>query len=163
MQDMAGQHEVISETYRERVIRDIADTARELKEQRKAQLGEAGRLQAALDESVGAMARSQKAYVKAFKEAEASHFKYTKAEDNMDLSRAELAKAQHNAIAKAQLQDEAKSAYAHQLQATNELQRRHFGADLPAVLEVPSSSPFPPSPSSRRCTVQSWAGFRTCG
>lgn len=136
MESLAGQHEVVAERFKRELQPMVLTNCGDLKQQRKTHLTDLQQLHQRLNNTIENMFKCQKNYGKMFKEAEASALKYDKAEKNMDLSRAELERAKHNAHSRAQQCDEAKQTYAHSLQTTNDLQHQHYTVDLPAVLEV---------------------------
>ncbi len=99
-------------------------------------LNEINQLEVSMQHKKDAMAKARKEYVKAWKEAQAAHAKHMKADHNMDISRAELEKARHNALVKGQASEDAKNNYAHVLQVANQQQTMHYAELLPNVLEV---------------------------
>jgi hypothetical protein len=139
LESLAGQHEVVAERFKRELQPVVVTACTDLKQQRKTHLTDLQQLHQRLNATIENMFKCQKNYGKMFKEAEAATMKYDKAEKNMDLSRAELERAKHNAHSRTQQCDEAKQTYAHSLQTTNELQLQHYTVDLPSVLEVPSS------------------------
>lgn len=136
MESLAGQHEVVAEQFKRELLPVVLGVCTDLKSQRKSHLTDLQQLHQRLNGAIENMFKCQKNYGKMFKEAEAASLKYDKAEKNMDLSRAELERAKHNAHQRLQQCDDAKQTYAHSLQATNDLQHQHYTVDLPSVLEV---------------------------
>ena len=102
-------------------------------------LDEINQLEEGMQHKKDAMVKARKDYVKAWKEAQAAHAKHMKADHNMDISRAELEKARHNALSKGQASEDAKNNYAHVLQVANQQQTMHYAELLPTVLEVCST------------------------
>jgi hypothetical protein len=103
-------------------------------------LNEINQLEMTMQQKKDAMVKARKEYVKAWKEAQAAHAKHMKADHNMDISRAELEKARHNALVKGQASEDAKNNYAHVLQVANQQQKMHYAELLPNVLEVCSTA-----------------------
>lgn len=135
LESLAGQHEIIAEGLRKEVYPTVMTKCAELRSVRKNQLNELQTINATLNASLENMCKHQKNYGKAFKDAEAAHLKYDKAEKNMDLSRADLEKARNNAVQKTQICEDAKQSYAHALQTANNHQTSHYQQLLPRILE----------------------------
>ncbi|KAL1237277.1 Formin-binding protein 1-like [Trichinella spiralis] len=135
LSDMAGQHEVVADALQERIIGEIGKLVKEYKEQRKKHLAEIDKLEQNRVASVEAMKKTYKEYAKAHDEAVSARKKYEKAEVDLQLSRAEVAKAKLNSISKSQQANDAKSTYALELSKTNESQHQFYTELLPSVLE----------------------------
>ncbi|KRZ73537.1 Formin-binding protein 1-like, partial [Trichinella papuae] len=135
LSDMAGQHEVVADALQERIISEIGKLVKEYKEQRKKHLAEIDKLEQNRVASVEAMKKTYKEYAKAHDEAVSARKKYEKAEVDLQLSRAEVAKAKLNSISKSQQANDAKSTYALELSKTNESQHQFYTELLPSVLE----------------------------
>ncbi|VDK49502.1 unnamed protein product [Anisakis simplex] len=135
LESLAGQHEVVADGLRKDIYPTVMNKCTELRATRKNQLNELHTVQGTLNAAVDNMLKYQKAYMKSFKDAEAAHIKYDKAEKNMDLSRADLEKAKNNALQRSQLCEDAKQNYAHALQTANQQQHQHYNQLLPHILE----------------------------
>ncbi|XP_066940736.1 formin-binding protein 1 isoform X17 [Macrobrachium rosenbergii] len=133
--DMAGQHEVISETLTAVVLNEIGSLVKELKEDRKKSLSEGSRVQQNLAHSLQQLEKAKKNYEKAFREAEKAHENFTKADADLHLSRAEVEKQRMNASIKSQQCEDSKNEYANQLQKTNRLQGEHYNTIMPGIFQ----------------------------
>ncbi|XP_063604602.1 formin-binding protein 1 homolog isoform X3 [Penaeus indicus] len=133
--DLAGQHEVISETLTANVYNEISTLIKELKEERKKHLAEGSRVQQNLSHSLQQLEKAKKNYEKAFREAEKAHENFTKADADLHLSRAEVEKQRMNASIKSQQCEDSKNEYANQLQKTNRLQSDHYNSIMPGIFQ----------------------------
>lgn len=135
MDALAGQHEVLAERVKKELLPFIATKSAAHRQARKQGLNELNVINAGLQAARENMSKQQKAYGKAFKEAEAAYLKYSKAEKNMDISRLDLERAKNNASMRSDQSEEAKQGYAHALTAANEAQKAHFTSSLPSILD----------------------------
>lgn len=133
--DVAGQHELISENLTSSINKEVSILIKELKDERKKLLSEGSKLQTALQNSCYALDKSKKHYEKMFREAEKASEGYVKADADLTLSRVDLEKAKQNSMAKNKACEDSKTDYANQLQKTNELQRQHYNELMPRVFE----------------------------
>lgn len=133
--DIAGQHEIISEMYSGQINREISDLSKELKEERKKHLHEGSRHQSTLQNSLLLLDKNKKSYEKSFKEAEKANESFAKIDADINLSRADVEKARAHAQIKNRLCEEFKTEYANQLQKTNELQRVHYTDHMPNIFQ----------------------------
>lgn len=79
---------------------------------------------ASLSSQIASLERSKKNYEKSSREAERALENFQRADDDLNLSRAEVEKQRTNMSIKSQHCEESKTEYANQLQKTNELQVR---------------------------------------
>ncbi|XP_022252760.1 formin-binding protein 1-like isoform X3 [Limulus polyphemus] len=133
--DMAGQHELIAENMTTQIVKEINNLVKEFKDERKRHLHEGSKLQAQLQASLAHLDKAKKAYEKAFREAEKAQENFSKADADLNLSRAEVEKARTLSVMKNQTCEDCKTEYANQLQKTNELQRQHYSTTLPKVFQ----------------------------
>ncbi|XP_076346756.1 formin-binding protein 1 homolog isoform X14 [Tachypleus tridentatus] len=133
--DMAGQHELIAENMTTQIVKEINNLVKEFKDERKRHLHEGSKLHAQLQASLAQLDKAKKAYEKAFREAEKAQENFTKADADLNLSRAEVEKARTFSVMKNQTCEDCKTEYANQLQKTNELQRQHYSTTLPKVFQ----------------------------
>ncbi|CAN7993978.1 unnamed protein product, partial [Ixodes hexagonus] len=133
--DIAGQHELISENLTSSINKELSTLIKELKDERKKLLSEGSKLQTSLQNSCTALDKSKKHYEKMFKEAEKASESYVKADADLNLSRVDLEKAKQNAMARSKACEDSKTDYANQLQKTNQLQRQHYNELMPRVFE----------------------------
>lgn len=133
--DMAGQHEVIAENLSSQIVREVQTICKDLREERKRHLSEGVKYQSLLTTSLNQLDKSKKGYDKAFKESEKAKENYRKADDDLDLSRAELEKAKTASLTKERLCENSKTDYAKQLQVANQAQREHYGQFMPKVFQ----------------------------
>ncbi|XP_071040354.1 formin-binding protein 1 homolog isoform X2 [Parasteatoda tepidariorum] len=133
--DMAGQHELISENLNLRIVKEISSFSKELKDERKQHLQEGAKLQSNIQASLNQLEKSKKCYEKSFKESEKANENYQKALADLHLSRIELEKARLNSISKQQSAEDSKQDYSNQLQKSNEAQKQHYFELMPKVFQ----------------------------
>ncbi|XP_042907342.2 formin-binding protein 1, partial [Parasteatoda tepidariorum] len=135
LNDMAGQHEIIAETYSGQIMKEISDLFKELKDERKKHLNDGQKYQTNLQNSRYSLEKNKKAYEKSFKEAEKANETFVKIDADINLSRADVEKARTHAQIKNRICEDCKTEYANQLQKTNELQRVHFTDLMPNIFQ----------------------------
>ncbi|KAG8189470.1 hypothetical protein JTE90_018123 [Oedothorax gibbosus] len=133
--DIAGQHEIISETFSGQIMKEIVDLVKELKDERKRHLNDGSKYQTNLQNSRYALDKFKKSYEKSFKEAEKANDTFVKIDADINLSRADVEKARLHAQQKSRSCEDCKTDYANQLQKTNELQRLHYSDLLPNIFQ----------------------------
>ncbi|GFQ67519.1 formin-binding protein 1 [Trichonephila clavata] len=133
--DIAGQHEVISETYSGQILKEISDLVKELKDERKRLFHDGQKYQSNLQNSKYLLDKFKKSYEKSFKEAEKANDTFVKIDADINLSRADVEKARVHAQQKSRTCEECKTDYANQLQKTNELQRLHYSDLMPSIFQ----------------------------
>jgi len=131
--DLAGQHEVIAENLSTAVVSDLNQLIRSLKDDRRKHLQEGARIQAQLQVSLTALAKTKEKYEKAFGASERALESYNKADADMNLSRADVDKHRMTSNIKRQQMDDSKNEYANQLQKTNQFQKEYYSTLLPGV------------------------------
>ncbi|XP_039288453.1 formin-binding protein 1-like isoform X4 [Nilaparvata lugens] len=131
--DLAGQHEVISENLQSEVLRAVNILVKDLKDDRKKHLQEGARMMTQLTNQLATLERARKNYEKASREAERALDTFQRVDADMNLSRAEVEKQRMNMTLKSQQCEETKNEYASQLQRTNDLQNQHYHILLPDV------------------------------
>ena len=87
-------------------------------------LAEGSRIHSQLQSSLILLAKTKEKYEKAFGASERALDAYKKADEDLNLSRAEVEKQRMNSTIKTQQCEDAKNEYANQLQKTNEWQVR---------------------------------------
>ena len=85
-------------------------------------LAEGSRIHSQLQSSLILLAKTKEKYEKAFGASERALDAYKKADEDLNLSRAEVEKQRMNSTIKTQQCEDAKNEYANQLQKTNEWQ-----------------------------------------
>ncbi|CAF0916415.1 unnamed protein product, partial [Didymodactylos carnosus] len=130
LQDLASQHELISENLKERVIKQIQTTVKECREQRKKCLDEYTKIKRQLDKQHELMTK----YDEAYESARRAKDGYEKAHEDLDLSRAQLEKARDTMTTKSKLCDESKTNYSLNVKSFNDVQRIFYERQLPSVL-----------------------------
>ncbi|KAK3733074.1 hypothetical protein QZH41_008416, partial [Actinostola sp. cb2023] len=113
--DLAGQHELISENLNGKVYKQLQQTHAELKNERRKHLAEAKKVQDALEQSVRALEAVKKAYERASGEAEQGFG------------------CKATSMEKGQAAEKAKDEYRIQLDKTNNKQTLHYSTEMPAV------------------------------
>ena len=89
-------------------------------------LAEGSRIHSQLQSSLILLAKTKEKYEKAFGASERALDAYKKADEDLNLSRAEVEKQRMNSTIKTQQCEDAKNEYANQLQKTNEWQVRRW-------------------------------------
>ncbi|XP_064616500.1 formin-binding protein 1-like isoform X2 [Liolophura sinensis] len=135
LHDSAGQHEVIAENIQSNIIKDLSNLIQELKQERKKHLQDCVRLQQQMRNSVELLDRSKRKYEKAFGDAERAKDAYKRADDDINLSRAEVEKHKNISLNKTQHCDECKNEYAAQLMQTNNTQKEHYTVSMPQAFQ----------------------------
>ncbi|XP_077986037.1 formin-binding protein 1-like isoform X2 [Glandiceps talaboti] len=133
--DLAGQHEVISESLTTDVVRASEDLVKELKSERKKFLQEGTKVHVALAASLKAQEQARKSYEAAHKASENAKLKYSEAEADMNLPRAQVEKARGQMNSKMQVCEDCKNEYLLQLENTNTHQRNYYSNALPQVFK----------------------------
>lgn len=133
--DLAGQHDQIVENLQNNVIKEINSLVSELKKSRKEHLQEANKLNYQLQNQLQQLDRVKKKYEKSYGESEKATESYKKAEEDINLSRAEVEKTKNVMMQKIQHCDSCKTEYASELQKTNQCQTEHFTSTYPKALQ----------------------------
>jgi len=131
--DQAGQHELIAENLSSSVVQELSTLTKQLKDDRRKHLTEGTRIQSQLQSSLMLLSKTKEKYEKAFGASERALDAYRRADDDLNLSRAEVEKQRMNSTIKSQQYDEFKNEYANQLQKSNELQHKYYNQSLPNV------------------------------
>jgi len=133
--DLAGQHESISEKLSDEVAKNVLKLAHELRHERKTHLTEGDVHSKSLQVSLESLDKSKKTYEKAFKQSCTAVENFHKADADLNLSRAEVERSKNVMHNKKTICEECKSAYAKQLESTNSLQREHYTTNIPSVFQ----------------------------
>ncbi len=113
--DLAGQHEIISENLNQICTRDVQARAKELKDDKKRQLSEGVRHQNHLTTQLANLDRAKKSYEKSFRESEKALETFQRADADLNLSRAEVEKTRLQSLYKSQQCEDTKKDYANQV------------------------------------------------
>lgn len=133
--DQAGQHEVIAENLSTQVVHELNTLVKQLKDDRRKHLAEGSRIHSQLQSSLILLGKTKEKYEKAFGASERALDAYKKADEDLNLSRAEVEKQRMNSTIKTQQCEDAKNEYANQLQKTNEWQNKYYNHLLPTVFQ----------------------------
>lgn len=131
--DMAGQHDMIADNLNADVMAKLLTCIQELKQDRKKYLNEGAKQMSTMQSQILALEKAKQHYDKAYKDSEKSKEIYQKSDANIQLSRADVEKARTSMVTKQQNHEQAKVAYASELQKTNQEQRQHYQAVMPDV------------------------------
>lgn len=131
--DLAGQREVIAESFQSQVINAITLLSKNLRDERKKSLNDGATYQQNLAVQFAALDRAKRNYEKSYRDSEKAKDSFQRADADYNLSRAEVEKQRQNMNFKLQQSEEAKNEYANQLQKTNNLQKQHYEVALPDV------------------------------
>jgi hypothetical protein len=113
--DLAGQHEVISENLNAIWTKDVLIRTKEFKDEKKKHLSEGVRHQNNLQNQIASLDRAKKNYEKSFRESEKALEAFTRADADLDLSRAEVEKTRLQSLYKSQQCEDTKKEYANQV------------------------------------------------
>jgi len=133
--DLAGQHESISEKLADEVAKNVLRLAAELRHERKTFLTEGDAHSKSLQVSLDLLDKSKKTYDKAYKQSCTAIENFHKADADLNLSRAEVERSKNVMHNKKTICEDCKSAYAKQLESTNSLQREHYTKNIPTVFQ----------------------------
>uniref|UniRef100_A0A0K0FY70 Formin-binding protein 1-like n=1 Tax=Strongyloides venezuelensis TaxID=75913 RepID=A0A0K0FY70_STRVS len=131
---LAAQHEIIAEKMKKDIFNSIQVKCQNFRQMRKNFMGDLQKGKVDLQAEFDCLSKQLKHYTKAFKEAENAYLKFDKAEKNMDISRADLAKAKNNAEVKHQYCREAQGNYLKQLEKYNKVDEEFYTNKLPEML-----------------------------
>ncbi|KAL9988819.1 hypothetical protein ACROYT_G003307 [Oculina patagonica] len=133
--DLAGQHELISETLIEKIWKELHLLHTELKADRRKHLSEGKRVQELLDQSMKALEASKRSFMKASEEADQALQAFQKADQDMANSRLQIEKYKTISMEKGQACERAREDYRNQLEQTNSKQTLHYSNEMPAVFD----------------------------
>lgn len=133
--DLANQHEVYAEEIDQQVCNKINSLTKEVKEERKKALQEGVKVKQYLDTCVLTMERSKKSYEKAFKESEKANEAFRKADADLNLSRAEVNRANRLREEKDRDCEDMKQHYALCFRQANDEQAHYYQKALPSVIK----------------------------
>lgn len=133
--DLAGQHELISEGLTEKIWKELHLLHNELKTERRKHLSDGKKVQELLEQSIKTMEVSKRAFMKTSEEAEQALQAYQKADQDMANSRLQIEKYKNISVEKGQACERAKEEYRNQLQQTNSKQALHYSNEMPAVFD----------------------------
>ncbi|KAI6222312.1 hypothetical protein M3Y99_01515100 [Aphelenchoides fujianensis] len=135
IESLAAQHETISDKFKKEICPKVFQRCQEFRMHRKKHNADLQQLNSGLTIQIENMHKHQKAYMKAFKEAEHAHIKFKKADENMEMSRADVEKSRQNLQHKVYACDQTKIAYGDALETANGAQRAHYHERIPHLLE----------------------------
>jgi hypothetical protein len=133
--DLAGQHESISEKLADEVAKNVLKLTAELRHERKTFLADGNVHSKNLHVSLDQLDKSKTTYEKAYKQSCVAVENFHKADADLNLSRAEVERSKNVMHNKKTLCDDCKSAYAKQLESTNTIQREHYTKHVPSVFQ----------------------------
>ncbi|XP_031562522.1 cdc42-interacting protein 4 homolog [Actinia tenebrosa] len=131
--DLAGQHELISENLNTNVYKILQQLHTDLKKERKEHLAEAKKVQDTLDQSLKALDAAKKSYERASADAEQAFSLFQKADGDMSMTKLQVEKFKLTSVEKGQAKEKALEEYKSQLDKTNNKQTLHYTTEMPAV------------------------------
>uniref|UniRef100_A0AC35UAJ5 SH3 domain-containing protein n=1 Tax=Rhabditophanes sp. KR3021 TaxID=114890 RepID=A0AC35UAJ5_9BILA len=134
IEHLAMQHEVVGEKLKKELAPKISEKCVDFKNRTKSHHADLGALKLIVDQALDSAKKHLKHYQRTFRDAEQAYVKFDKAEKNMDISRADLAKAKNNAESKHASCREAQSAYLNQLSITEKIRDDHYQVKLHDLL-----------------------------
>lgn len=132
-EDMAGQHELIAEHIKDRVIEDIQMLARLVREQRRRSHEDNSRNKKMLGKVADAMHKALKRYEECFDVARKAGDNYRKANEDINLSRAQVEKARLQMVDKRTICDQARDEYIQAVDRLNIAKCQFYKFDSPQV------------------------------
>lgn len=134
LNDLASQHELIAENLRERSIKQLQQTIKECRDQRKKFNDEYQKLKRQLEKQNELLIKSLRKYEENFDSSRRAKENFERANEDLDLSRAQLEKSRETMNSKAKLADEARETYLLQVKTFNQHQNIFYEKDLPQLL-----------------------------
>ena len=113
--DLAGQHELISENLDKGIVKDIMSRVKEFKDEKKRHLTDGVRHQTNLQNQLKNLDLAKRSYEKAFRESEKALDTFQRADADLNLSRAEVEKTRLQSLYKSQQCEDSKKEYANQV------------------------------------------------
>ena len=132
---LAGQHEILADSFTKEHYKSIQEQVKRLKEGRKKNIKESEKIASELKSSYKTMDSAKEKFRKAFDEQERTAVAYNRANDDGSVTKNEVSKLKLQATQKAQQCETAKTKYASQLVKTNDFQHKYYTTLLPRVLE----------------------------
>lgn len=131
--DIAGQHETISESLLASVFNENQNLIQELKQERKKTIQDGSKHQSTLQAQFALLEKVKKASERAFKELEKAQEAYKKASDDHSMARNEIDRAKQTLNHRQQGFEQSKHDYAAEVQKTNKAQKDHYHVLMPQV------------------------------
>ncbi len=122
---MAGQHEVLSESFCKEQYKGVLVEVKKLKEARKKNMKEADKIAADMKSAFKTMDAAKEKFRKAYEEQERCAVAFKKANDDGSVTKNEVQKMRMTATKTSQACEAAKGKYASQLVKTNDFQKRY--------------------------------------
>ncbi|XP_046845264.1 formin-binding protein 1-like [Xenia sp. Carnegie-2017] len=135
-EDIAGQHEVISEELQSKVYKELHVLSTEAKHDRKKFIDGEKTLLRNLQQSMNSLDNAKRAYEKSSKESTEAFQNYQKADNDMNMTKMQIEKLKQLSMEKGQQCENAKEAYRDQLTKTNNSQTLHYSTNFPQLSDV---------------------------
>lgn len=133
--DYAGQHESIAETLQDHLFKDMHQLINESKSERRKHIHGLNELKANLESVNRHMLNAKRDYEKASQESDVATKEYEIAENNMNLTKAQIQKAQNISKERGQTAERLKNEYITAIENFNKTQLLFYDADLPRVMD----------------------------
>lgn len=133
--DYAGQHDRISETLQESVLKEMHHLMNESKAERRKHIHELNDVKANVDSVNRHMLSAKRDYEKASQESDAATKQYENAANSMDSTKAQILKFQNVSKDKGQVLEKTKNEYTAAIENFNKAQTLFYEADLPRIFD----------------------------
>ena len=135
LRDSAAQHELIAENVQERILNRLAQSLRQLKEERRQCVADKDKLFAEHQHSDEALDKCKSKYERAFREVERAEDALARVENDDSASKNDVKKQRAVCDAKKRTCDTLEAEYARQLCDANRLKNAYYYEQLPLVFD----------------------------
>ncbi|XP_069799777.1 formin-binding protein 1 isoform X10 [Dendropsophus ebraccatus] len=133
--DYAGQHEVISENMTSMIMAELTRFVQELKQDRKSNFHEGRKAQQHIETCWKQLESSKRRFERDCKEAERAQQYFERMDADINVTKADVEKARHQAQIRHQMADDSKGDYSSVLQKFNHEQQEHYHTHIPAIFQ----------------------------
>jgi len=135
LNDIAGQHEIVAENLMSNVINTANQTVSEIKQEKKKLFHEGKKLQSDLENLERQVESSKKKFEKEWRDYERLIAYHAKLDADVNVTKADVEKAKHNAQSKRDVVEHCKTDYGSNLFKFNESQKLHYMQEMPKIFE----------------------------
>uniref|UniRef100_A0A8C5QFB1 Formin binding protein 1 n=1 Tax=Leptobrachium leishanense TaxID=445787 RepID=A0A8C5QFB1_9ANUR len=135
MNDYAGQHEVISENMTSQITTELTRVVQELKQERKAHFHEGRKAQQHIETCWKQLETSKRRFERDCKEADRAQQYFERMDADINVTKADVEKARHQAQIRHQMADDSKGDYSSMLQKFNREQNDHYYTHIPTIFQ----------------------------
>uniref|UniRef100_A0AAZ3SLD8 Formin binding protein 1 n=1 Tax=Oncorhynchus tshawytscha TaxID=74940 RepID=A0AAZ3SLD8_ONCTS len=135
LNDYAGQHEVMAEDLTTHIICELTRYIQELKAERKSHFHDGRRAQQHIENSWKQLESSKRRFERDCKEADRAQQYFDKIDADINVTKADVEKARHQAQMKHQVAEDSKNEYLTFLQKFNKEQNAHYHTLIPHIFQ----------------------------